>query len=202
MLEMGSAGRRRNRRDARGEIITRSCRSTGLFSGKTVGAPCMTNRRLNRMESSGLAFVDGETVGFFGRRKQKRLNHRRDSSRPDLAVSSADYFNVPEGANKIARIILTIVGGRIVYAAQEFKQHSTPALPRFAVVVAGAFWRLSKSKPESGVEQCNGSLALGESRTITTIARDAGCGAKQRNQSDDLFGDDFGFCSYFLIPCA
>ena len=47
----------------------------------------------------------------------------------DLAVLSADYFSVPE--NEISRLesVLTIVGGKVVYAKAEFAKLAPPDLP-------------------------------------------------------------------------
>ncbi|MEU9134125.1 amidohydrolase family protein, partial [Kitasatospora sp. NPDC048540] len=46
----------------------------------------------------------------------------------DLAVLSADYFTVPEADIPHIESVLTVVGGRIVHAAQEH-QGLTPDLP-------------------------------------------------------------------------
>jgi hypothetical protein len=47
----------------------------------------------------------------------------------DLAVLSADYFCIPEEEIKRLESVLTMVGGRVVYAAAEFAQLAPPALP-------------------------------------------------------------------------
>jgi len=47
----------------------------------------------------------------------------------DLAVLSADYFSIPEEEIKQLESVLTMVGGRVVYAAGEFAQLAPPALP-------------------------------------------------------------------------
>ena len=47
----------------------------------------------------------------------------------DLAVLSADYFSIPEEEIKQLESVLTMVGGRVVYAAAEFVQLAPPALP-------------------------------------------------------------------------
>jgi hypothetical protein len=47
----------------------------------------------------------------------------------DLAVLSADYFSVPDEEIKHLESVLTIVGGRIVYATEEFSKLAPPALP-------------------------------------------------------------------------
>jgi len=47
----------------------------------------------------------------------------------DLAVLSADYFSIPEEEIKRLESVLTIVDGKIVYAAAEFSKLAPPALP-------------------------------------------------------------------------
>jgi Amidohydrolase family len=47
----------------------------------------------------------------------------------DLAVLSADYLTVPEVEIKGIESLLTIVGGKVVYGAQEFSNLAPPPLP-------------------------------------------------------------------------
>jgi hypothetical protein len=47
----------------------------------------------------------------------------------DLAALTDDYFSVPEERIKGIESVLTIVGGKIVHARDEFAQHAPPALP-------------------------------------------------------------------------
>jgi hypothetical protein len=47
----------------------------------------------------------------------------------DLAVLSDDYFEIPEEKIKDLVSVLTIVGGKPVYGAAEFKNLAPPALP-------------------------------------------------------------------------
>ena len=47
----------------------------------------------------------------------------------DLAVLSADYFSIPEEEIKQLESVLTIVGGKVVYATAEFSKLAPPALP-------------------------------------------------------------------------
>jgi len=46
----------------------------------------------------------------------------------DLAVLSAEYFSIPEEEIKHLESVLTIVGGKIVYASEEFSKLAPPAL--------------------------------------------------------------------------
>lgn len=47
----------------------------------------------------------------------------------DLAVLSADYFSIPDEEIKGLESVLTMVGGKVVYAAGEFSKLAPPALP-------------------------------------------------------------------------
>jgi hypothetical protein len=47
----------------------------------------------------------------------------------DFAVLSADYFSIPEEDIKHLESVLTIVGGKIVYANDEFSKLAPPPLP-------------------------------------------------------------------------
>ena len=47
----------------------------------------------------------------------------------DLAVLSADYFSIPEEEIKGLESVLTIVGGRVVYATEEHASLAPPELP-------------------------------------------------------------------------
>jgi len=44
-------------------------------------------------------------------------------------VLSANYFSIPEEEIKQLESVLTIVGGKIVYATEEFSKLAPPALP-------------------------------------------------------------------------
>jgi hypothetical protein len=47
----------------------------------------------------------------------------------DLAALSADYFSVPEEEIKHLESVLTIMGGKVVYAAEEFSKLAPPLPP-------------------------------------------------------------------------
>jgi predicted amidohydrolase YtcJ len=47
----------------------------------------------------------------------------------DLAVLSSDYFSIPEEEIKNLESVLTVVGGKIVYAAGEYSKMAPPELP-------------------------------------------------------------------------
>ena len=47
----------------------------------------------------------------------------------DLAVLSHDFMTVPDEAIKDIAAVMTVVGGKIVYADAEFKSHDMPLPP-------------------------------------------------------------------------
>jgi predicted amidohydrolase YtcJ len=47
----------------------------------------------------------------------------------DFAVLSADYFSIPEEEIKQLESVLTVVGGKVVYATAEFSRLAPPVLP-------------------------------------------------------------------------
>src|SRR5579863_6269699 len=98
-----------------------------LITGKTIGGLTLhpeENRldlaealKLYTMGSSWFSTEDG---------KKGALAPRQLA---DLAVLSADYFSIPEEEIKQLESVLTIVGGKIVYATAEFSKLAPPALP-------------------------------------------------------------------------
>jgi hypothetical protein len=47
----------------------------------------------------------------------------------DFAILSEDYFSVPEANIKNMTSVMTLMGGKIVYANAEYKKFSPPELP-------------------------------------------------------------------------
>ena len=98
-----------------------------LVSGRTVGGTPMygDENRLDRMEA-----LRRYTVGsawFSGEENSKGAIVPGQLA--DLAVLSEDYFTVAESEIKRIESVLTVVGGKIVYAAGDFSQFSPPSLP-------------------------------------------------------------------------
>jgi predicted amidohydrolase YtcJ len=98
-----------------------------MVTGKTVGGTPMypETNRLDRNEALrrytlGSAWFSGEETAK-GALAPGQL--------ADLAVLSADYFSVPEEEIKRIESVLTLVGGKVVYAANEFAGLAPPALP-------------------------------------------------------------------------
>jgi hypothetical protein len=47
----------------------------------------------------------------------------------DLAVLSADFFTIPEEDIRDLESVLTVTGGKVVYAAENFEPFAPPSLP-------------------------------------------------------------------------
>src|SRR5204863_9568477 len=98
-----------------------------LITGKTVGGTALypENNRLGRMEAPRLYTVGSS---WFSSEEGKK-GSIVPGQLADLAVLSADYFSIPEEQIKQLESVLTIVGGRPVYAAEEFSSLAPPPPP-------------------------------------------------------------------------
>jgi predicted amidohydrolase YtcJ len=98
-----------------------------LISGRTVGgtqiysgANCLERMEALRMWTVGSSWFSSDD-GKKGALVPGQL--------ADCAVLSADYFSIPEEDIKGLESVLTLVGGKPVYAAAEFSDLSPPPLP-------------------------------------------------------------------------
>jgi hypothetical protein len=98
-----------------------------LVSGKTVGGTALypETNRLSRMEA--LKLWTAGSSWFSGEEGKKGMIAPGELA--DLAFLSADYFTIPEEEIKRIESVLTIVGGKVVYAAEEFGSLAPPPLP-------------------------------------------------------------------------
>jgi len=98
-----------------------------LISGRTVGGSQMYQgaNRFERMDALRLWTVGSS---WFSSEDGKK-GALAPGQLADCAVLSADYFSIPEDGIKGLESVLTIVGGKPVYAAAEFKDLSPPPLP-------------------------------------------------------------------------
>jgi Amidohydrolase family len=98
-----------------------------LATGKTVGGTALypEANRLDRREA-----LRRYTLGsaWFSSEEERKGSIEVDKL-ADLAVLSADYFCVPEEEIKRIESVLTVVGGKVVYAAGEFQALAPPPLP-------------------------------------------------------------------------
>jgi predicted amidohydrolase YtcJ len=98
-----------------------------LITGKTIGGTALYNQdnRLERMDALRLYTVGSSWFSSEDGKKGSLL----PGQLADLSVLSADYFSIPEEQIRSLESVLTIVGGRVVFAAAEFERLGPPPLP-------------------------------------------------------------------------
>ena len=98
-----------------------------LVTGNTVGGLNLypEQNRLDRMEALRLYTVGS---AWFSTEEGKK-GSIAPGQLADLAVLSADYFSIADEEIKRLESVLTMVGGKVVYAAREFSKLAPPPLP-------------------------------------------------------------------------
>src|SRR5580700_1930672 len=98
-----------------------------LITGKTIGGVSLypEENRLDRAEALKL-YTMGSS--WFSTENGKK-GALAPGQLADFAVLSADYFSIPEEEIKQLESVLTVVGGKVVYATAEFSKLAPPALP-------------------------------------------------------------------------
>ena len=98
-----------------------------LITGKTIGGTALykDDNRLERSEALRLYTAGSSWFSSEDGKKGSIL----PGQLADLSVLSADYFSIPEDEIKRLESVLTIVGGKIVYANGPFSKLAPPALP-------------------------------------------------------------------------
>ena len=98
-----------------------------LVTGKTVGGTVLypEANRLERMEALRLYTVGSSWFSSEEGTKGAIV----PGQLADLAVLSADYFSIPEEQIPRLESVLTMVGGKVVYAADAFAKLAPPSLP-------------------------------------------------------------------------
>ena len=98
-----------------------------LVTGKTIGGLSLypEENRFDRAKALELYTVGSS---WFSTEDGKK-GSLAPGQLADLAVLSSDYFSIPEEEIKNLESVLTIVGGKIVYAASEYSSVAHPELP-------------------------------------------------------------------------
>jgi predicted amidohydrolase YtcJ len=98
-----------------------------LITGKTVGGLSLY-REENRLDRSEALKLYTMGSSWFSTEDGKK-GALAPGQLADFAILSADYFSIPEDEIKSLESLLTIVGGKVVYAADEFASMAPPDLP-------------------------------------------------------------------------
>lgn len=127
-----------------------------MVSGKTLGGLSLypEKARLTREEALRL-YTQGST---WMSREQGTRGAIAPGQLADLAVLTRDYFAIPEEEIKALESVLTIVGGKPVYAAEDFKPldpGDLPVMPDWSPVhhYRGA-WRQTSQAPQAAQSRC------------------------------------------------
>lgn len=98
-----------------------------LVTGNTVGGSNLypEKNRLDRTEALRLYTVGSSWFSTEDGKKGSIV----EGQLADLAVLSADYFAIPDEEIKRLESVLTMVGGKVVYATGEFSKLAPPPLP-------------------------------------------------------------------------
>ncbi|MBC3272833.1 amidohydrolase [Pseudomonas sp. SWRI81] len=130
-----------------------------MVSGRTVGGLALYEEGLPRATALEL-FTHGSA--WFSSEQGKK-GQIRVGQLADMAALSADFFSVEEETIKWIESVMTVVGGKIVYAAGDFEDlgpRSIPVLPDWSPVVkVPGHWR-PNSPLQAQVHQCSGPCAV------------------------------------------
>jgi predicted amidohydrolase YtcJ len=130
-----------------------------LVTGRTVGGLSLYPRA-NRLDRERALRLWTQAAGWFSNEKGVR-GALKAGQLADLAVLTEDYFAVPEGHIPAIESALTLVGGRVVYAAAPFLGHSPPPLPIrpdwSPVGVYGGYHRVAAAPQGGGRPTTGGS---------------------------------------------
>lgn len=98
-----------------------------LVAGKTLGGLRIYDER-NRLDRTTALRLWTEGGSWFSRETGKK-GRLAEGQLGDLSVLSADYFSIPEDEIKNITSVLTVLGGRIVYADGPFRAMAPPLPP-------------------------------------------------------------------------
>ncbi|WP_186309216.1 amidohydrolase [Pseudomonas oryzihabitans] len=159
-----------------------------LVSGRTVGSLALYQEGLPRATALQL-FTQGSA--WFSSEQGKK-GQLRVGQLADVAVLSADFFSVEEEAIKHLEAVLTVVGGRIVYGAEEFDRLGPAPLPVTPdwspVVKVPGHWKPG-APLQAAVHQCAGACSV------------HGHGHERARQSRVPVSDFSGFWGAFGCSC-
>ncbi len=98
-----------------------------LVSGRTVGGLRLYDSGAILPRETALELWTAGSAWFSS--EQDKKGRIRAGQLADLTVLTADFFSIPEDRIKSLESVLTIVGGEIVYAAEEFSPYAPAPIP-------------------------------------------------------------------------
>ncbi|GAB4200254.1 MAG: amidohydrolase [Wenzhouxiangellaceae bacterium] len=113
-----------------------------LTTGRTLGGMALHGQDQVLDRETALGLWTHGSAWFSG--EQQHKGRLMPGQYADLAVLSADYFNVDDEAIKALYAVLTVVGGRIVHAADDYGALAPPLPP------ASPDWSPSRHLPSPG----------------------------------------------------
>ncbi|EEG09837.1 amidohydrolase [Pseudogulbenkiania ferrooxidans] len=134
-----------------------------LVSGCTVGGLPLYDEQNRLSRETALELWTAGSAWFSN--EQGKKGRIKAGQLADLAVLSADYFRVTPEAIKAIESVLTIVGGNIVYGADEFTPlapSALPVLPDWSPVrtVPGHYRAAPKQQRNPLPHQCHGACGV------------------------------------------
>jgi predicted amidohydrolase YtcJ len=133
-----------------------------LVTGRTVGGLELTSidQRLSR--ETALALWTSGSAWFSS--EQGKKGQIVAGQLADLAVLTSDYFRIPEQQIGALESVLTVVGGKVVYGAEEFEPLSPPPIPVLPewspLKVAPGHYRPAARPAAALPHQCAGACAV------------------------------------------
>jgi predicted amidohydrolase YtcJ len=135
-----------------------------LVSGRTVGGLRLYDQSNLLPRDTALELWTAGSAWFSSEQGQK--GRLMEGMLADLCVPSEDYFSVDEERIKSIESVLTIVGGKIVFAQAEFNSMAPPALPVLpdwspVADVPGHYRPAAPAPQRNGLpHQCGGACAV------------------------------------------
>jgi predicted amidohydrolase YtcJ len=136
-----------------------------LVSGRTVGGLRLYDAGSRLSRDTALELWTAGSAWFSS--EQGKKGRIQEGMLADLSVLSADFFSIDEEAIKSIESVLTIVGGKIVYGAAEFKPLGPapiPVLPDWSPVamVPGHYRAAARAQQPAAAlaHQCQGACGV------------------------------------------
>jgi len=130
-----------------------------MVSGKTVGGMALYPEGLSRAVALEL-FTHGSA--WFSSEQGKK-GQLKVGQLADLIALNADFFNVEEEQIKLMESVLTVVGGKVVYATGEFGPLSPgeiPVMPDWSpVALVPGHWK-PNAPLQASVDHCSGPCGV------------------------------------------